>query len=162
MIDEVTKNISYPFDDVLGNYPEKEQIILKSAFNMSVSFREDISNSKYHILSPGMLSQFVKILSELNLDCKSLAASFFHDLYSFQEITNRVKSKLGNKILDLVNEYGHVNDISNKTKKGESEEEYIRVVLSVANDFNVVLMLITNKLVLINNSEKLGKDGRKV
>ncbi|MCH8285638.1 bifunctional (p)ppGpp synthetase/guanosine-3',5'-bis(diphosphate) 3'-pyrophosphohydrolase [candidate division KSB1 bacterium] len=137
----------------VGMKPDEKSFVL-AVKDFSENLRSEFTGDPL-VLTHDESIQSVNILSDLGMDSFSLAAGFLHDLYRFPVVMDKIRKEFGNELCSLVEEYGTISMLAKKAKKGESEEDYIRMVLTVANDFRAILMLIANRYLRLLNRKKL-------
>lgn len=137
----------------MSKLPAKDRDVIQSAQEFSERIRGNLADNTQILTFEETLSA-VQILIELRMDNVSIAVGFLHDLYRFPDVMKKIKRKFGNEIHDLVKEYGNVSLLAKKAKKGESEDNYIRMALAIAHDFRVILMMLVNRYLRILNYHK--------
>ncbi len=129
-----------------GKYREQFDAVLTYSESVRILHRNDNT-----VLTTGQIDQFVSILNELHLDNAAIAAGLLHDLHKFPKLMKAIKKNYDDEIYNLVSEYGRVSILARQAKENETEDNYIRLVFSTANDFRVIMMLIANRYVRILN-----------
>ncbi|MCP4723962.1 MAG: bifunctional (p)ppGpp synthetase/guanosine-3',5'-bis(diphosphate) 3'-pyrophosphohydrolase, partial [bacterium] len=105
--------------------------------------------------------EMVGTLCELKMDKNAIAAGVLHDLYISDTVRKDIGRKFNGIVGELIEGYAEVDTISKQTKRFETEDEYIHMILSVAHDLNVVLLLIANRNYLLNSDTILSRPERR-
>jgi len=137
----------------ISKLPAEDRDVVQSAREFSKRVRGIFADNPQILTFEETLSA-VQILIELGMDNVSIAAGFLHDLYRFPDVMKKIKRKFSNEIHDLVKEYGNISLLAKQAKKGESEDNYIRMALAIAHDFRVILMMLVNRYLRILHHHK--------
>lgn len=88
-----------------------------------------------------------KILTDLQLDCVSIAAAILHDVVEDTAVTiNELEQKFGAEVAKLVDGVTKLNRIEYKSKEEQQLENYRKMFLAMAKDIRVVLIKLADRL----------------
>ncbi|MFC1564515.1 RelA/SpoT family protein [candidate division KSB1 bacterium] len=134
--------------------------VLKDVLDLSAEVREKLQNEK-SVFTFEQSCEMVKTLCDMRMDKNAIAAGVLHDLYESDKVMKEIASKFNGSISDMISGYAEVDRISKQTTSFETEDEYIHMILTVAQDLNVVLLLIANRYFLLNNETALTRPERR-
>ncbi len=140
--------------------PDGGDGLLKEVLDYSRAIRENLGDES-EVLTFEQSCEMVRTLCELKMDMTAIAAGMLHDLYVSETIRKDICRKFNGSIGELIEGYAEVDTISKQTKRFETEDEYIHMILSVAHDLNVVLLLIANREYLLNSDTVLSRPERR-
>jgi len=144
---EITENI---ISETTEGISKKDSAALRNAYEFSCRVREKIEQS-HGVLTASQNSGVVKILKELNLDENTVISGFFHDLYNYQNIVTEIEEKFGSDISDIVKGYGKLDSLIHQSYSFENEDDFINLMMSVAEDTRIIFVFIANRYYKIMN-----------
>ncbi len=117
---------------------------------------------KHGVLDIGHAVGISKLIKDMVFDLDAVVAGFFHDLYSIEKENPKIKNRFGPEVYALIEGYGKIDDLIHHTQVTGNEEEYIRMVLSLAEDIRVLLIFIANRYYKITHLDRLPDIDRKI
>jgi GTP pyrophosphokinase len=138
------------FDDILEKasslYSEKDITILKKAYVFAArAHKGQIRRSGEPYLSHPL--EVAQMLSEMKLDCVTLAAGLLHDVLEDTDVTAAdLKKDFGKEIADLVEgvtKISRVQDTSPETRQAESIR---KIILAMTDDLRVIFIKLADRV----------------
>ncbi len=138
------------FDDILEKvssfYSEKDVTILKKAYVFAAkAHKGQVRRSGEPYLSHPL--EVAKMLSEMKLDCVTLAAGMLHDVLEDTDVTAKdLQKNFGKEIADLVDgvtKISRVQEVSPETRQAESIR---KIILAMTDDLRVIFIKLADRV----------------
>jgi guanosine-3',5'-bis(diphosphate) 3'-pyrophosphohydrolase len=138
------------FDDILERvsslYSEKDITILKKAYVFAArAHKGQVRRSGEPYLSHPL--EVAKMLSDMKLDCVTLAAALLHDVLEDTDVTAKdLQKNFGKEIADLVEgvtKISMVQEVSPETRQAESIR---KIILAMTDDLRVIFIKLADRV----------------
>ncbi len=146
MPDEETVSIEELFEKAYGYLTEKQINLVRKAYEMAADAHADQrrKSGDPYIMHP---INVVNILMQLQMDEKTLAAAFLHDVVEDTDYTiDKIKSAFGGVVANLVDGVTKLGKIEYISKEDRQMENYRKMFLAMAKDIRVVIIKLADRL----------------
>ncbi len=146
MPNEETVSIEELFEKAYGYLTEKQINLVRKAYEMAADAHADQrrKSGDPYIMHP---INVVNILMQLQMDEKTLAAAFLHDVVEDTDYTiDKIKSAFGGVVANLVDGVTKLGKIEYISKEDRQMENYRKMFLAMAKDIRVVIIKLADRL----------------
>lgn len=127
-------------------YPSADTEMVKKAYDLSESSHEgQLRNSgEKYFIHPFNVAL---ILTDLNMDDKTIAAALLHDVLEDTDVTyEALEAEFGEEVANLVDGVTKLKKLQYKTKQENQAENLRKMVLAMANDIRVIIIKLADRL----------------
>ncbi|MCD8174627.1 MAG: bifunctional (p)ppGpp synthetase/guanosine-3',5'-bis(diphosphate) 3'-pyrophosphohydrolase [Phascolarctobacterium sp.] len=146
MPDEKTVSIDELYERAYGYLTEKQINLVRKAYEMAADAH---ANQRRKSGDPYITHPInvVNILMQLQMDEKTLAAAFLHDVIEDTDYTiDKIKVTFGSVVANLVNGVTKLGKIEYISKEDRQVENYRKMFLAMAKDIRVVIIKLADRL----------------
>lgn len=146
MPDEKTVSIDELYERAYGYLTEKQINLVRKAYEMAADAH---ANQRRKSGDPYITHPInvVNILMQLQVDEKTLAAAFLHDVIEDTDYTiDKIKVTFGSVVANLVNGVTKLGKIEYISKEDRQVENYRKMFLAMAKDIRVVIIKLADRL----------------
>ncbi len=146
MPDEETVSIEELYERAYGYLTEKQINLVRKAYEMAADAH---ANQRRKSGDPYITHPInvVNILMQLQMDEKTLAAAFLHDVVEDTDYTiDKIKVTFGSVVANLVNGVTKLGKIEYISKEDRQVENYRKMFLAMAKDIRVVIIKLADRL----------------
>ncbi len=146
MPDEKTVSIDELYERAYGYLTEKQINLVRKAYEMAADAH---ANQRRKSGDPYITHPInvVNILMQLQMDEKTLAAAFLHDVIEDTDYTiDKIKVIFGSVVANLVNGVTKLGKIEYISKEDRQVENYRKMFLAMAKDIRVVIIKLADRL----------------
>ena len=139
MYEEILKQIA-------ETYNSAEQAVLNHAFYFAKSAHtgQKRASGEEYFTHPVAVA---KILIDLGMDYKTVAAAFLHDVVEDTPVSESdIKAEFGDEILELVAGVTKLDKIEFKSQEEEQAENFKKIFVSMAKDIRVIIIKLADRL----------------
>ena len=148
------KTVKHRVNELLSSLPDKGKGLVDRAVEYSRELRKSKATD-HHIFNIDHALDIAKIIKDLNHDTCSIIAGLFHDLGDDKAVIKDIRNRFGDEIAGLVTGYTKINGLTHRTQISDNSDEYIRMVLTVAEDVRIVLIFIVNRYFKITRYKEI-------
>ncbi|WP_447951024.1 RelA/SpoT family protein [Chryseobacterium koreense] len=164
-IDQENKEILARYKDLISNtyrtLDEKQNRLIRKAFDIALDAHKDQrrKSGEPYIYHPIEVAKIVA--NEIGLGATSIACALLHDVvedsdYTYQDITKI----FGKKIADIVNGLTKISVMNHQNISVQSEN-YRKLLLTLSEDFRVILIKIADRLHNMRTLENMQPEKQK-
>ena len=138
------------FDDILEKvsflYSEKDITILKKAYVFAArAHKGQVRRSGEPYLSHPL--EVAQMLSEMKLDCVTLAAGLLHDVLEDTDVTaDDLKKNFGKEITDLVEGVTKISRVQESSPETRQAESIRKIILAMTDDLRVIFIKLADRV----------------
>ena len=138
------------FDDILEKvsslYSEKDITLLKKAYVFAArAHKGQIRRSGEPYLSHPL--EVAWMLSEMKLDCITLAAGLLHDVLEDTDVTaDDLKKNFGKEITDLVEGVTKISRVQESSPEKRHAESIRKIILAMTDDLRVIFIKLADRV----------------
>jgi len=138
------------FDDILEKtsslYSEKDITILKKAYVFAArAHKGQIRRSGEPYLSHPL--EVARMLSEMKLDCVTLAAGLLHDVLEDTDVTAaELQKDFGKEIADLVEGVTKISRVQETSPETRQAESIRKIILAMTDDLRVIFIKLADRV----------------
>ncbi len=138
------------FDDILEKvsslYSEKDIILLKKAYVFAArAHKGQIRRSGEPYLSHPL--EVARMLSEMKLDCITLAAGLLHDVLEDTDVTaDDLKKNFGKEIAYLVEGVTKISRVQESSPETRQAESIRKIILAMTDDLRVIFIKLADRV----------------
>jgi guanosine-3',5'-bis(diphosphate) 3'-pyrophosphohydrolase len=138
------------FDDILETvsslYSEKDITVLKKAYVFAArAHKGQIRRSGEPYLSHPL--EVARMLSEMKLDCVTLAAGLLHDVLEDTDVTaDDLKKNFGKEIADLVEGVTKISRVQESSPETRQAESIRKIILAMTDDLRVIFIKLADRV----------------
>lgn len=138
------------FDDILEKvsslYSEKDITLLKKAYVFAArAHKGQIRRSGEPYLSHPL--EVAWMLSEMKLDCITLAAGLLHDVLEDTDVTaDDLKKNFGKEIADLVEGVTKISRVQESSPEKRHAESIRKIILAMTDDLRVIFIKLADRV----------------
>jgi len=153
------------FDDILEKaspfYSEKDITILKKAYVFAArAHKGQIRRSGEPYLSHPL--EVANMLSEMKLDCITLAAGLLHDVLEDTDVTAAdLKKDFGKEIADLVDGVTKITRVQDASPETRQAESIRKIILAMTDDLRVIFIKLADRVHNLKTLKFLPEDKQK-
>ena len=153
------------FDDILEKtaslYSEKDITILKKAYVFAArAHKGQIRRSGEPYLSHPL--EVARMLSEMKLDCVTLAAGLLHDVLEDTDVTAAdLKKDFGKEIADLVDGVTKITRVQDTSPETRQAESIRKIILAMTDDLRVIFIKLADRVHNLKTLKFLPEDKQK-
>ncbi len=164
-LEQENKEISARYKDLITNtyrtLDEDSNKIIRKAFDVALDAHKDQrrKTGEPYIYHPIAVAKIVA--EEIGLGTTSIACALLHDVIEDSEYTYEdIKKIFGEKIADIVNGLTKIS-IMNHQNISVQSENYRKLLLTLSEDFRVILIKIADRLHNMRTLESMAPDKQK-
>lgn len=164
-IEQENKEISARYKDLISNtyrsLDEEQNRLIRKAFDIALDAHKDQrrKSGEPYIYHPIAVAKIVA--EEIGLGATSIACALLHDVIEDSDYTYDDLQKLfGQKIADIVNGLTKISVMNNQNISIQSEN-YRKLLLTLSEDFRVILIKIADRLHNMRTLESMAPDKQK-
>lgn len=153
------------FDDILEKtaflYSEKDITILKKAYVFAArAHKGQIRRSGEPYLSHPL--EVARMLSEMKLDCVTLAAGLLHDVLEDTDVTAaELQKDFGKEIADLVEGVTKISRVQETSQETRQAEGIRKIILAMTDDLRVIFIKLADRVHNLKTLKFLPEDKQK-
>ena len=164
-IEQENKEISARYKDLISNtyrtLDEENNKLIRKAFDIALDAHKDQrrKTGEPYIFHPIAVAKIVA--EEIGLGATSIACALLHDVIEDSEYTyDDIKKIFGEKIATIVNGLTKISVMTNQNISIQSEN-YRKLLLTLSEDFRVILIKIADRLHNMRTLESMAPDKQK-
>ena len=164
-IEQENKEISARYKDLISNtyrtLDEENNKLIRKAFDIALDAHKDQrrKTGEPYIFHPIAVAKIVA--EEIGLGATSIACALLHDVIEDSEYTyDDIKKIFGEKIATIVNGLTKISVMTNQIISIQSEN-YRKLLLTLSEDFRVILIKIADRLHNMRTLESMAPDKQK-
>ena len=164
-LEQENKEILARYKDLISNtyrtLDEENNKLIRKAFDIALDAHKDQrrKSGEPYIFHPIAVAKIVA--EEIGLGATSIAAALLHDVVEDSEYTYEDMKKLfGNKIANIVNGLTKIS-IMNHQNISIQSENYRKLLLTLSEDFRVILIKIADRLHNMRTLDSMAPDKQK-
>lgn len=164
-LDKENKEIQSRYKDLISNtyrtLDEEQNKIIRKAFDIALDAHKDQrrKTGEPYIYHPIEVAKIVA--NEIGLGATSIACALLHDVIEDSEYTYEdIKKIFGQKIADIVNGLTKISVMNHQNISVQSEN-YRKLLLTLSEDFRVILIKIADRLHNMRTLESMAPDKQK-
>lgn len=164
-IDKENKEIQLRYKDLISNtyrtLDEDQNKLIRKAFDIALDAHKDQrrKTGEPYIYHPIEVAKIVA--NEIGLGATSIACALLHDVIEDSEYTYEdIKKIFGQKIADIVNGLTKISVMNHQNISVQSEN-YRKLLLTLSEDFRVILIKIADRLHNMRTLESMRDDKQK-
>jgi guanosine-3',5'-bis(diphosphate) 3'-pyrophosphohydrolase len=153
------------FDDILEKasslYSEKDITLLKKAYVFAArAHKGQVRRSGEPYLSHPL--EVARMLSEMKLDCVTVAAGLLHDVLEDTEVTAEdLKNDFGKEIADLVEGVTKITRVQASSPEVRQAESIRKIILAMTDDLRVIFIKLADRVHNMKTLKFLPEDKQK-
>jgi guanosine-3',5'-bis(diphosphate) 3'-pyrophosphohydrolase len=153
------------FDDILDMasslYSEKDITVLKKAYVFAArAHKGQVRRSGEPYLSHPL--EVSRMLSEMKLDCTTLAAGLLHDVLEDTEVTAAdLQKEFGKEIADLVEGVTKISRVQESSPETRQAESIRKIILAMTDDLRVIFIKLADRVHNLQTLKFLPEDKQK-
>lgn len=153
LIDDFFKKNSFYTEE------DKSKIINAWDFLVELSQGKKSFDDKPFFLHPYRVAL---IVAEYHLDYESVIASFFHNVFKLENISEEIiKSKLSDSIYNIIVNLDRISKIHVNTKTLDQADAVRKMFFAIANDMRVILVKLAERVDLMRNLKSYDEQTQK-
>lgn len=153
LIDDFFKKNSFYTEE------DKSKIINAWDFLVELSQGKKSFDDKPFFLHPYRVAL---IVAEYHLDYESVIASFFHNVFKLENISEeKIKSKLSDSIYNIIVNLDRISKIHVNTKTLDQADAVRKMFFAIANDMRVILVKLAERVDLMRNLKSYDEQTQK-
>ncbi|MFC1564514.1 RelA/SpoT family protein [candidate division KSB1 bacterium] len=146
MREELQKKYDQLIGNIKGYSPNGNLDLIEKAFWFGFDAHKDQTRRSGEPYFTHCISA-AEILAGLKMDETTIAACLLHDVVEDTGVTNQdVEEKFGLEIAQLVDGVTKISELVFKKSESEQAENFRKLVLSMANDFRVIMIKFADRL----------------
>ena len=164
-LEKENKEIQYRYKDLISNtyrtLDEEQNKLIRKAFDIALDAHKDQrrKTGEPYIYHPIEVAKIVA--NEIGLGATSIACALLHDVIEDSEYTYEdIKKIFGQKIADIVNGLTKISVMNHQNISVQSEN-YRKLLLTLSEDFRVILIKIADRLHNMRTLESMRDDKQK-
>ena len=164
-LEKENKEIQYRYKDLISNtyrtLDEEQNKLIRKAFDIALDTHKDQrrKTGEPYIYHPIEVAKIVA--NEIGLGATSIACALLHDVIEDSEYTYEdIKKIFGQKIADIVNGLTKISVMNHQNISVQSEN-YRKLLLTLSEDFRVILIKIADRLHNMRTLESMRDDKQK-
>ena len=164
-LEQVNKEILARYRDLISNtyrtLDEEQNKVIRKAFDIALDAHKDQrrKTGEPYIYHPIEVAKIVA--NEIGLGATSIACALLHDVIEDSEYTYEdIKKIFGKKIADIVNGLTKISVMNHQNISIQSEN-YRKLLLTLSEDFRVILIKIADRLHNMRTLESMAPDKQK-
>ena len=164
-LEKENKEIQYRYKDLISNtyrtLVEEQNKLIRKAFDIALDAHKDQrrKTGEPYIYHPIEVAKIVA--NEIGLGATSIACALLHDVIEDSEYTYEdIKKIFGQKIADIVNGLTKISVMNHQNISVQSEN-YRKLLLTLSEDFRVILIKIADRLHNMRTLESMRDDKQK-
>ena len=164
-LEQENKEILARYRDLISNtyrtLDEEQNKVIRKAFDIALDAHKDQrrKTGEPYIYHPIEVAKIVA--NEIGLGATSIACALLHDVIEDSEYTYEdIKKIFGTKIADIVNGLTKISVMNHKNISIQSEN-YRKLLLTLSEDFRVILIKIADRLHNMRTLESMAPDKQK-
>ena len=164
-LEKENKEIQYRYKDLISNtyrtLDEEQNKLIRKAFDIALDAHKDQRRKmgEPYIYHPIEVAKIVA--NEIGLGATSIACALLHDVIEDSEYTYEdIKKIFGQKIADIVNGLTKISVMNHQNISVQSEN-YRKLLLTLSEDFRVILIKIADRLHNMRTLESMRDDKQK-
>ena len=164
-LEKENKEIQYRYKDLISNtyrtLDEEQNKLIRKAFDIALDAHKDQrrKTGEPYIYHPIEVAKIVA--NEIGLGATSIACALLHDVIEDSEYTYEdIKKIFGQKIADIVNGLTKISVMNHQNISVQSEN-YRKLLLTLSEDFRVILIKIADRLHNMRTFESMRDDKQK-
>lgn len=164
-LEQENKEILARYKDLISNtyrtLDEDNNKLIRKAFDIALDAHKDQrrKTGEPYIYHPIAVAKIVA--TEIGLGATSIACALLHDVIEDSDYTYEdIKKLFGNKIADIVNGLTKIS-IMNHQNISVQSENYRKLLLTLSEDFRVILIKIADRLHNMRTLESMAPDKQK-
>ena len=164
-LEQENKEISARYKDLISNtyrtLDEENNKLIRKAFDIALDAHKDQrrKSGEPYIFHPIAVAKIVA--EEIGLGATSIACALLHDVIEDSEYTfEDIKKIFGEKIATIVNGLTKISVMTNQNISIQSEN-YRKLLLTLSEDFRVILIKIADRLHNMRTLESMAPDKQK-
>jgi GTP pyrophosphokinase len=138
------------FDDILDKvsslYSEEDVTTLKKAYVFAArAHKGQVRRSGEPYLSHPL--EVARLLSEMKLDCTTLAAGLLHDVLEDTDVTSEdLKRDFGKEVADLVDGVTKISRVQESSPETRQAESIRKIILAMTDDLRVIFIKLADRV----------------
>ncbi|MFN3271306.1 MAG: RelA/SpoT family protein [Cloacibacterium caeni] len=164
-LEKENKEIQYRYKDLISNtyrtLDEEQNKLIRKAFDIALDAHKDQrrKTGEPYIYHPIEVAKIVA--NEIGLGATSIACALLHDVIEDSEYTYEdIKKIFGQKIADIVNGLTKISVMNHQNISVQSEN-YRKLLLTLSEDFRVILIKIADRLHNMRTLQSMRDDKQK-
>ena len=164
-LEQENKEILARYKDLIANtyrtLDEEQNKLIRKAFDIALDAHKDQrrKSGEPYIYHPIEVAKIVA--NEIGLGATSIACALLHDVIEDSEYTyDDIKKIFGEKIADIVNGLTKISVMNHQNISVQSEN-YRKLLLTLSEDFRVILIKIADRLHNMRTLESMAPDKQK-